>query len=195
MGTLKDLRAFEIDIVSLKNGKDYPFEFNVGDDFFAYFATELVQKGACVAKVTVNRGASMLTATFHLSGAVELVCDRSLEPFLHPIEHEHVMYFKLGDQDGDDSDDVVVISRATQGLNVGKYIFEFIGLEIPFRKIHPSFAQADEELADAPEGELVYTSGLPPETDDEPTSEFGTDGGTLEDGLAQLKEKFKNRNK
>jgi uncharacterized metal-binding protein YceD (DUF177 family) len=192
MGTLKDLRAFEIDIVSLKNGKDYPFEFNVDDSFFAYFATDLVQKGACVAKVTINRGTSMLTASFHLSGTVELVCDRSLEPFDHPIEHEHVMYFKLGDQDGDDSDDVVVISRASQALNVGKYIFEFIGLEIPFRKIHPKFAQAEAEQA---EGELVYSSGLPPEADDEPTHEFGTDGGTLEDGLAQLKEKFKNRNK
>ncbi len=195
MGTLKDLRAFEIDIVSLKNGKDYPFELNVGNDFFAYFATDLVQKGACVAKVTINRGTSMLTATFHLSGTVELVCDRSLEPFDHPIEHEHVMYFKLGDQDGDDSDDVVVISRATQAINVGKYIFEFIGLEIPFRKIHPRFVQADEAQADDAEGELVYSSGLPSETDDEPIAEYGTDGGSLEDGLAQLKEKFKNRDK
>jgi uncharacterized protein len=187
---LKDLRAFEIDIVSLKN-KAYEFQFNVGNDFFAYFDSDLVQKGNCVAKVGVAKSTSMLKVSYEISGAVELVCDRSLEPFDYPLAHEHLMYFKFGDQNGDDSDDVVVISRAAQSINVGKYIFEFIGLEIPFKKLHPKFAESDEDNTN---GKLVYSSVTEVENDDqdEPLTPEDQD---IEASLVQLKEKFKKKNK
>ncbi len=188
---LKDLRAFDVDIVSLKS-TTYVFEYNVGDAFFAYFDTELVQKGNCAVKVEVTKSSTMLKVNFNIVGTVELTCDRSLEPFIYPIAHEHLMYFKFGDENGDDSDDIVVISRSAQAIHLGKYIYEFIGLEIPFKKLHPRFITGQEEAVEA---ELIYATPLDSEEENGSSADTLSTETDLEASLAQLQEKFKKKNK
>jgi uncharacterized protein len=180
---MKDLRQFDVDIVALRDDRAYELEYQIGDVFFSFFETDLVQRGQCTARVELTKGTSMLTAKFHISGNIELLCDRSLDPFAYPIQVNHTLYFKFSDLEGDDTDDVIMIARTTSTLNLGKYLYEFVGLEVPMKKLHPRY-QTEPDEDDA----LVYssTTGAEPETDA---------ALSLEDSLRQLQDKYKNRNK
>lgn len=97
----------------------------------------------------------MIEMFFDLQGAVELECDRSLDHFDYPIKAEKVMRYRLGEDWQELSDDLMVIPRDSQTINIASLLFEFIGLEIPMKKLHPRFAEEDEG-----EDELIsiYTS-------------------------------------
>ena len=86
-------------------------------------------------------------------GTVGLVCDRTLEPFDHPIRADKKLVFKYGDTDEELSDEIVLIHRDSESLELGQYIFEFIALEVPMKKLHPRFR--DEEDEDDDEGEEI----------------------------------------
>ncbi|MCU0449309.1 MAG: DUF177 domain-containing protein [Bernardetiaceae bacterium] len=180
---MKDLRQFDIDIVALRDNRAYEFEYRIGDDFFTFFETDLVQSGQCTAKVELTKGVSMLTAKLHITGFIGLLCDRSLDPFDYPIEVHHTLYFKFGDVEGDDTDDVIMIARTTSTLNLAKYLYEFVGLEVPMKKLHPRY-QTEPDADDV----LVYSSSAEPEPETDAA-------GSLEDSLRQLQDKYKNRNK
>jgi uncharacterized protein len=52
---------------------------------------------------------------------------------------------------------VIIIPRDIQKLNLAQYIYEFIGLSIPMKKLHPKF-QDEEDEDDENETKLVYRS-------------------------------------
>jgi uncharacterized protein len=91
----------------------------------------------------------MMTLTFDLNVGVELVCDRSLDTFIFPIEEKHELMVKFGEVDEELSDELLVISRETQTLDTAPYLYEFISLAIPMKKLHPRY-----EGQDTPE--LIY---------------------------------------
>lgn len=97
----------------------------------------------------------MVQANFYIHGRVELVCDRSLKPFYHPIQSKETLYFKYADRNEAISEDTFLIKQDTPSLDLGQHIFEFIALEIPLKKIHPDLiTQYDNSEGDI----LVYSS-------------------------------------
>jgi uncharacterized protein len=50
-----------------------------------------------------------------------------------------------------------VITRDRVMIDVGQYLFEFITLAIPMKRLHPRFSESEEEEIET-EGRLVYTS-------------------------------------
>jgi uncharacterized metal-binding protein YceD (DUF177 family) len=73
------------------------------------------------------------------------------------VDAEKKLVFKYGDTDQELSDEIIMIHRDTDTLELGQYIFEFITLEIPIKKLHPRF-QDEEESDDFAEGKIIYTS-------------------------------------
>lgn len=112
----------------------------------------------------------MIQVDFSIQGSIELECDRSLEEFDFPINVERSMIYKYGDEEKELSEDVYVIEKNTQTLNVADIIFEFIGLEVPMKKLHPKF-QDDED--DDSEGSMIYFSE--PEEDQNEQNEENID--------------------
>ena len=47
--------------------------------------------------------------------------------------------FKYGDKDEEITDEIMIIHRDTATLELGQYIYEFIALAIPLKKLHPKF--------------------------------------------------------
>jgi len=152
---MKELREFNIEIYSLRTGS-HDYEFKIGETFFEYFNYGLVDGGDCSARVQLNKSETLIEAYFEIKGSVELTCDRSLETFDFPINISEKMLFKFGEQDQELSENIQVIERNTQRLNMAQYIYEFIGVAVPMKKIHPRFNdqynEADEENV------LVYSS-------------------------------------
>ena len=65
------------------------------------------------------------------------------------------MIYKLGHGNEELSDEIMMIDKDSQVINIADLLFEFISLEIPMKKLHPRFV-TDEET----EGELeaIYFS-------------------------------------
>ena len=155
------LRFYNIDIFKLSNqSHDYVFEFD--DAFFAEFEDSLVQKGSGTAKVVLNKSETMINLKIDIEGAVELICDRSLDPFDHKISTSDELILKLGDEWEELSEQIIIIPRDSERINVAQFIYEFIGLAIPMKKLHPRFE--DEEMSDEPE--MIYSSETKEENDD-----------------------------
>jgi uncharacterized metal-binding protein YceD (DUF177 family) len=152
---LKDLKQFYIDILNLSN-KKHEFEFVGDDSFFVLFEQSLIQKGSFNAKLTIDKSETMMQLFFQIKGVVELICDRTLEPFDYPLELDQKLILKYGEETQELTDEIEIISRDAQRINVAQYIYEFIGLAIPMKKIHPKLA--GETYTESEDGILVYSS-------------------------------------
>ena len=62
------------------------------------------------------------------------------------------------------TDEIIVIPRDTATLELGQYIYEFIALAIPLKKVHPKF---QDDAEDESGGKIVYTSEATEERNDE----------------------------
>lgn len=148
---MKQLRAFKINIFGLSNNP-HSFDFSFDEAFFAEFEDSLVSKGKGTCHVDLMKSDSMITLDLSIEGSIELECDRSLELFDYPISTKQEVIFKYGDEERELSEDVFVIIKDQQEINIGEFIYEFIMLEVPMKKLHPKFQNDDNES-----DELIYS--------------------------------------
>lgn len=162
---MSELKKYTIQIFGLED-KTYQYEFVSGDAFFAAMEQDLVQRGNFRTHLTLDKSSTMIRLDFRIQGDVELICDRSLEPFNEPIDLQERLFLKFGDHNEELTDEIELIVWNTQQINVARYIFDFIGLALPVRKLHPRFRaeEADEDDSDD-EGKVIYRSD--PDTPDD----------------------------
>ncbi|WP_245970329.1 YceD family protein [Pseudochryseolinea flava] len=152
--------AYGVNIIALAN-KEHQFEFELEEKFFRQFGSEVLSKGSFVANVILDKHETFIEADFDIKGTAHLTCDRSLEEFEHPVEDRHKVVFKFGDVDQELSDEIVMINRDTAVLELGQYMYEFIVLALPMKRLHPKFQQESEDEDEHEEGKIVYTSEDP----------------------------------
>jgi uncharacterized metal-binding protein YceD (DUF177 family) len=169
---VKELSKYNIDIYGLDD-KQYDYDMESGDAFFEELDQDLIERGSFKTHVVLNKSATMLQLNFHTEGSVELICDRSLEPFEEPVLSDERLILKFGDHNEELTDEIEIISRNTNRINLARYVFEFIALSLPVKKIHPDLRDDEQDLSDDDaEGILVYssaTSGKDSEEEDEKT--------------------------
>lgn len=135
---------FYIDVYNLKNGV-HQYDFEIDDHFFSEFGTEFTDRGKGMATVTLDKTDSLISAGFQLDLKVELTCDRSLEKFEFPVLQKEKLLFKYGEEEKELDVDVYMITKTTQRINFGKHLHDFVGLAIPYKKLHPKYADIEEE--------------------------------------------------
>ena len=119
------LANYKIDIFRLEN-KQYVLEFEGDNQFFAEFEQDEVGKGNFKAKVTLDKSETMIQLLYEIEAVVELTCDRSLELFDYPISITKKMILKFADRTEEVTDELMLIDRHVQQINVAQYIFDFI---------------------------------------------------------------------
>jgi uncharacterized protein len=152
--------AYSVNIIGLGHSA-HEFDYKIGDEFFKQYGTEILQGGDFEARVVLDKHETFIDADFNIDGLAKLVCDRSLEPFDQKIKVHRKVMFKYGDEPAELTDEIIIIARDQQSLELGQLMYEFIGLEIPIKKLHPKFR---DEADDDSEGKIVYKS----DTDEEP---------------------------
>ena len=135
------IAAYSVNIVGLSN-KEHHFQYEFGGEFFRKYGTDIVSEGKFLVDLLLTKHDTFIETAFKISGAAHLVCDRSLEV----------------------TDEIIVIPRDTATLELGQYIYEFIALAIPLKKVHPKF---QDDAEDESEGKIVYTSEATEERKDE----------------------------
>jgi uncharacterized metal-binding protein YceD (DUF177 family) len=147
-GKMSGLSKYCIDIVSLKN-QEYQFEFIVEPSFFQRFEESEIEKCSFDCLIVLRKTDGFIEANFKIQGFVELECDRSLDKFDHSIDLEKRMIFKFGEEDREIDDEVEMISKDRQSIDMSKFFFEFISMAIPMKRLHPRYMneeQTNEEL-------------------------------------------------
>ena len=142
------LKSFEINLTRLENGIHH-FQFELVPDFFKTFENNLVKEGFGSASMKMDKSEAIIALNFMIKVNVILTCDLSLESYKESLicEKKHIVRFGLTNEEL--SDEISVIEMGTQALDVSNYIYEYVSLEIPMKKVHP-------KLRDQKRAELVY---------------------------------------
>lgn len=145
-----------MNIIGLSN-KIHHFEYELGDSFFEQYGTSIVEGGSFKVEVALDKRETFIETNFAISGQARLICDKSLEPFLFPMNLNRKLVFKFGEEEMEVSDEIIIITRDKVALELGQYIYEFISLSVPIKKVHPRLLKEEQE--DEGDGRIIYTSG------------------------------------
>ena len=133
-----NLKDFRIAFRGLKIGY-HDFELSLGTAFFKEFEALSASGGNLKANIRMEKQERMLIFEFNISGTIDLTCDRCLEVYAQKVNIDKTLFVKL--QNGvseivEESEDVILISDQDSDFDVSHYIYEFISLSLPMRRIH-----------------------------------------------------------
>lgn len=128
---------FDIMFAGLKDGT-HDFRFQVDEHFFELHEP-LGNSSSCKIEVDLQltKTPAMLTLAFSWKGEMVFPCDRCLDDVAVPIEGESKLYVKFGEHTGEASEDVLILPATAHKVNVSQYIYEFIVLSVPSKRVHP----------------------------------------------------------
>ncbi len=133
------------------------FDYELGPDFFALFEPSLVEQGQLHAAVEALRTERLLTLHFHITGTVRLTCDRSLDEYDQPLDVEEQLLVRFGNENKELDDDVLQITPDTQVLPLAQHLYDYIGLALPMKRLHPRFQNEPDDQPDAPTKHIFST--------------------------------------
>ncbi|GAB3224934.1 DUF177 domain-containing protein [Hymenobacter seoulensis] len=156
---------FDINIARLAD-KTHHFAFTLDKAFFEQFDQELIPDGNVQADVTLTKTERLITVDFDLHGTVRQICDRSLDEFDQKVEAHEQLLVRFGDQNLELDDNVLQITPDTQTLPLAQHLFDYIGLALPMKKLHPRFQNEPDENPDA-DAKLIFTTRKEGEDDED----------------------------
>ena len=119
----------------------HSFSFPINNSFFETFKPTEIQDCNLTASLTLNKRSSHLEINFLINGEVELICDRCLESFTHPLTIEQTIYIKFGKEYQEEDVNLFIYPKTKTEIDAAKIINELIVVSLPMRKAHP-----DDEL-------------------------------------------------
>ena len=147
--------------------KTHHFAFDLDRSFFEQFDQELIPDGQVHADVTLTKTERLITVDFDLHGTVRQVCDRSLDDYDQEINAQEQLLIRFGDENLELDDNVLQITPDTQTLPLTQHLFDYIGLALPMKKLHPRFQNEPDDEPDAKTKLIFTTRGENPGDDDE----------------------------
>jgi uncharacterized metal-binding protein YceD (DUF177 family) len=167
---VKKDQQFDLPIARLSL-KTHHFAFELGRAFFEQFDPkgEFIADGNLHADVELTKTERLITINFHIVGTVRLTCDRSLDEYDQPLDINQQLLVRYGDEPKELDDDVLQITPETLTLDVAQHLYDYIGLALPMKRLHPRFQQELDEDP-AAETKLIFSTrptGEKPD-DDEP---------------------------
>ncbi|MDD4646325.1 MAG: DUF177 domain-containing protein [Bacteroidales bacterium] len=136
---MKQISEYIIPFGSYSDGL-HVFEFELVDAFFSRFPESEIQKADVLVNVEMTKQQRHLEFVFTLDGWVSLPCDRCLEEYEQPVSSEFDLYGKFGDGNNEEESDVVWLSEESCQIDLSQYLYEYVVLSLPMRKVHPDKA-------------------------------------------------------
>jgi uncharacterized metal-binding protein YceD (DUF177 family) len=135
MSLLGKFDTYKIDLKSLSIGV-HEMEYLLENKFFANIDMPELQKGKVNVHLTVKHSKAMTEMNFVIEGVVYVPCDRCLDDVEIPIETKNRLIVKIGKEYSEESDEIVVIPADEGAINVAWYLYEFVALAIPIKRVH-----------------------------------------------------------
>ena len=132
---MNEFKEYIIPIKGLKEGV-HDFKFNINKKFFDHY--DFLEVGESDAKVNVELTISPYVLTFkiNISGYITLACDRCLDEYKEYINIDNTLFGKITKEE-DFDEDIISISEDENEIDLSQYIYEFINLGLPTKRVHP----------------------------------------------------------
>ncbi|MFO7845384.1 MAG: DUF177 domain-containing protein [Balneolaceae bacterium] len=141
------MQKLTFDIQEIPEGQTRK-EVHLPEDYFA-LDDEIHLIDADV-DISFLRTDHFVKVSFRVTSNVELICDRSLEPFIKNIESDFDIIFEPGEVEESESVKSAVrqIPADELVINIEDEVRDTILLNVPVKKIHPKFYNKDGEPED-----------------------------------------------
>jgi uncharacterized protein len=146
----------------------HSFDYVVNGKFFtSYFPETEIHDASVQIHIDAERHASFLELIIHISGSVRVECDRCLDPCDVQLSDSQVLIFSsAGQQHHSEDDDVVVeVGEEVDHVVLDSYLYDFILLAIPFRRVHDELdgndSSCNQEMLDRIKNLEIKTSNEP----------------------------------
>ena len=117
------------------------YHFDIDGKFFTEFEYTEIEQASINVELTLDKQERMLVLDFVISGSINVMCDRCLDNFDFVIDKQERLIVKLGDAWKEENDDILIIPESEHQIDISSYLYEYIILMLPIKKIHPE----DEE--------------------------------------------------
>ncbi|MDD4142235.1 MAG: DUF177 domain-containing protein [Bacteroidales bacterium] len=123
-----------IKFCGLENGS-YSFDYKIDGAFFEAYGNSELAKCDFDVKVNLLREETLMTLSVNISGEIESICDRCLDPLIIPINVSDTLFVKQAEGDPTD-ENVLFVTKADTQIDISKFIYDMVCVGIPFRKVH-----------------------------------------------------------
>ena len=138
-GVEKNNEMFNIPVKGLALGKHH-YHFVVEDAFFEHYPDAEVHHGKIDLSLEIEKESRLMALQFHFDGSLQLVCDRCLEEYLQPVKNDFRLIVKYGEKEEEISEELITVPFETSRFNIAPYVYEYIRLMIPIKRVHPDDA-------------------------------------------------------
>ena len=128
-------KQFIIQFNSLSVGF-HQYRFEITEKFFEKYEESEFKKGDIIIDLSLERKERMMILDFSIEGKIEVMCDRCLENFYMPINGSEHLIVKFGDKKVEENEEILIISESENELDLSSYLYEYICLLVPMRRIH-----------------------------------------------------------
>jgi len=119
----------------------HEYEFKLDHTFFTRFESSEIERANLDVKALLTKQNSLLQLKVDIEGTVGLDCDRCMKDFDFPIEASESLVIKHGEP-AESTDEILVIPEGLEEFDVSHYLYEYIVLAIPARRVP---CEIDEE--------------------------------------------------
>jgi uncharacterized metal-binding protein YceD (DUF177 family) len=127
---------FKISFAGLNQGKHF-FDFTINQKFFESFNTDEITSGKFEVNIELVKQSTMLALGFDINGIINVPCDRCGEVIDVPMHTNNELIVKLNSSAADENDDVIALPIGETQIDVSHFIYEYIVLGLPARRVHP----------------------------------------------------------
>lgn len=125
-----------IAFAGLKNG-EHNYNFVIDDAFFKKRDYSEVKQGNVTTHVLLTKETNLLVFDIKMDGFLNVICDRCGDPFDMPVFGEKKLIVTLTNDRFEEDDDIVSISIHASEIDISQYLYEYVSLLLPQRRIHP----------------------------------------------------------
>jgi len=140
----KRLRKYDIKLFDLDEGANR-FDYRLEQDFFDGFGTMEFEKAGIDATVNITKHGQLMEVDLHTRGSVELLDDRTAEPYMQPLSGSLRTVLRFGHEYNDENDDLILIPFDMPVFNVAQLLYESVLLSIPMKHLDPKQSHREGE--------------------------------------------------
>lgn len=154
------LKQFVIPFTGLKAG-NYTFAFEIDDRFFEHFEYSEIQHGRIHVEVVMERQPRMMIFNFLITGQVTIPCDRCGEIYSQSVDGEEKLIVKFGEDHHEETEDILIIREDEHEFDLSQFIYEYIHLLLPLKKVHGTDEQGESLCNPEITGRIIRTEEHP----------------------------------
>ena len=129
---------YNIPLRGLSEGK-HEFKYDLDNKYFALIndGTADVKKGNLKVVASLKKTSVTFELSFDIQGVVHAPCDRCLDDIAMDVNTKNKLIVKFGKEYSEESDEIVIIPEDDGEINIAWFLYEFIVLSLPAKKVHP----------------------------------------------------------